>query len=134
MSGAAQSKDRPDGAGASLAPVVYVVTVDLKPGCTAEFLTLLTPLLDAMRHEESFIDAVLHRDPATPDRFMLYETWADHDEVLAVQMNRAYRQAYAQRLPALLARPREVRIWRPLRRLSRGSALPVDAPPLTAAG
>lgn len=111
-------------------PVVYVITVDIKPGCAAEFLALLTPVLDAMRHEASFINAVLHRDEADPNRFMLYETWTDHDEVLGVQMHRAYRQAYWQRLPELLARPRDIQVWRPLRGLSQGRSLLMA--PLTA--
>lgn len=95
--------------------VTYVITIHLKPGSAAEFLALLTPVLDAMRREASFINAVLHRDPDDENRFMLYETWADHDDVVAVQMDRPYRQTYRERLPALLARPREVQIWRPLR-------------------
>lgn len=133
MSGQAQSGHQPDEANASSGPVVYIITVELKPGRAAEFFALVEPVLDAMRHEESFIDAVLHRDPETPDRFMLYETWADHDEVMRVQIHRAYRQAYWTGLPALLARPREVRIWRPLRRLAKGRPLPADEL-LTAAG
>lgn len=95
--------------------VTYVVTFELKPGCEEAFLALLTPVLDAMRHEASFINAVLHRDRAAADRFMLYETWADHDNVVQVQIGRPYRQAFWAGLPDLLARPREVQIWRPLR-------------------
>jgi quinol monooxygenase YgiN len=95
--------------------VTYVITLQLKPGGAPEFLGLLTPVLDAMRHEAGFINAVLHRDPENPDRFMLYETWADHDDVVNVQMHRPYRQAYWARLPELLASPRAVQIWRPLR-------------------
>lgn len=41
-----------------------------------------------MRHEASFVNAVLHRD---------------------------YRRAYWDGLPALLAEPREIRVWKPLR-------------------
>jgi quinol monooxygenase YgiN len=101
--------------GGATAPVTYVIGVTLNPGCEAEFMALLTPVLDAMRHEASFINAVLHRDEADPNRFMLYETWADHEEVVAVQIHRPYRQAYNEALPKLLERPREVRVWRPLR-------------------
>ena len=68
-----------------------------------------------MRHEASFINAVLHRDPEEPGRFMLYETWADRQDLVEVQMKREYRSAYWARLPDLLAEPREVRIWQPLR-------------------
>src|SRR3546814_14984240 len=51
---------------------------------------------------------------ASPDRLMLYETWAVHEEVVSVQIRRPYRQAYDDALPRLLARPREVQVWRPL--------------------
>lgn len=97
------------------APVTYVIGFTLNPGCEAEFMALLTPVLDRMRHEAGFINAVLHRDEADPVRFMLYETWADHDDVVAVQIHRPYRQAYNDALPKLLAGPREVQVWRPLR-------------------
>lgn len=101
--------------GMAAAPVTYVIGFTLNPGREAEFMALLNPVLDAMRHEASFINAVLHRDEADPNRLMLYETWADHEEVVAVQIRRPYRQAYDDALPRLLARPREVQVWRPLR-------------------
>jgi hypothetical protein len=43
--------------------VTFIVTLILKPGCEAEFLDLLTPVLDAMRHESTFVNAVLHHRP-----------------------------------------------------------------------
>jgi quinol monooxygenase YgiN len=95
--------------------LVVVVSLHLKPGAEEEFLRLLMPVLDAMRHEVSFINAVLHRDPDDPTRFMLYETWADRDDLVEVQMKRAYRQAYEARLAELLREPRQVQLWRPLR-------------------
>jgi quinol monooxygenase YgiN len=95
--------------------VVFVVALDVKPGLEEEFLGLLGPVLDAMRHEPTFVDAVLHRDPDDPARFMIYETWADLDDVASVQMRRAYRAAYEARLPDLLREPRRVGVWRPMR-------------------
>lgn len=97
------------------ANVTFTVTLRLKPGCEAEFLALLTPVLDAMRAESTFIDAVLHRDPEDPSRFMLYETWVDLEDVTGVQMHRGYRAAYWERLPALLAEDRRIQVWKPLR-------------------
>jgi len=97
-------------------PVSIVVTLHVKPECEVEFLALLMPLLDAMRQEESFLDCALHRDPEDPTLLMLYENWADLDELAAVQMKRPYRAAYEARLPALLRTPRHARLWRPVRR------------------
>ncbi|MGQ9367881.1 putative quinol monooxygenase [Azospirillum sp. ST 5-10] len=96
-------------------PVVFVVSLTVRPGCEEAFLGLLHPLLDAMRHETGFVNAVLHRDPADPGRFMLYETWTDLTEVVEVQMARPYRAAYEARLPELLREPRAVQVWHPLR-------------------
>jgi quinol monooxygenase YgiN len=95
--------------------IVFIVSLHVKPGCEAEFLRLLTPVLDAMRHEATFINAVLHRDPADPTRFMLYETWADLDDVAQVQIHREYRQAYLARLPEILREPRQIQFWQLLR-------------------
>ena len=83
----------------------YVITFFVKAGSEDEFLELLNPVLDAMRHERTFENAVLHRDPEAPSRFMLYETWTDHDDVVQVQMHRDYRKLFWERLPDLLAEP-----------------------------
>ena len=95
--------------------ITFVVTLLVKPGMEEAFLRLLTPLLDAMRHEGTFVNTVLHRDPEDPSRFMLYETWADREEFIAVQMNRDYRKAYEDRLPEFLREPRQAQIWQPMR-------------------
>jgi quinol monooxygenase YgiN len=93
----------------------YVITFCVKAGAEDEFLGLLHPVLDAMRHEATFENAILHRDPEAPNRFMLYETWADHDDVVEVQMHRDYRKLFWDKLPALLAEPRQVQTWAPMR-------------------
>ncbi|HZH53184.1 MAG TPA: putative quinol monooxygenase [Microvirga sp.] len=95
--------------------VTFIVTVAVKPGCEEEFFDLVTPVLDAMRHEPTFINAVMHQDPEDPGRFMLYETWADLDDVVQVQIHRDYRKAYWERLPDLLREPRQIQTWKPMR-------------------
>lgn len=100
---------------AAEAPVTAVLVLRVKSGREAEFLDLLTPVLDAMRREATFRNAILHRDPEDPTRFLLYETWADRQDLIEVQMRRPYRDAYWARLPELLAAPREVGVWTPLR-------------------
>jgi quinol monooxygenase YgiN len=95
--------------------VAYAITFELEPGARDAFLALLTPVLDAMRHEATFINAVLHEDEADPDRFMLYETWSDAQDVVEVQIARPYRTAFWDGLPALLRAPRGIGAWRPLR-------------------
>ena len=95
--------------------LAIIVSLRVRPECEEEFLRLLAPVLDAMRHEPSFINAALHRDPEDPAHFMLYETWADRRDLVEVQMQRPYRAEYEARLPELLREPREARIWQPLR-------------------
>ncbi|WP_440408615.1 putative quinol monooxygenase [Neorhizobium petrolearium] len=95
--------------------VTYVIRFDIRPDQRERFMMLLTGVLDAMRHEPMFHQAVLHADPDDENRMMLYETWEDHEDVLEVQLKRPYRNAWHAALPELLAGPREVSIWRPVR-------------------
>ena len=96
-------------------PIAGTVILTVKPGMEGAFLALLHPVLDAMRHEATFINAFLHRHPDEPNRFMLYETWADLEDLMEVQMHRPYRQAFWDKLPELLATPREITVWQPMR-------------------
>jgi len=95
--------------------VTYVVKFQVVPGKYDAFLALLTHVLDEMRHEPTFVDAVLHVDPDDANRLMLYETWKDHGDVVNVQLLRPYRQAFHEALPTILAAPRDISIWRCLR-------------------
>ena len=96
-------------------PVTYLIKFDVRPDQRENFLGLLTGVLDAMRSEPMFHEAVLHRDPQSEDRFMLYETWESHEDVMAVQLPRPYRRAWHDALPALLRTPRDVAVWQPIR-------------------
>lgn len=95
--------------------VTYLIEFDVKPGERERFLSMLGDVLDAMRHEASFRNATLHCDPGDTHRFMLHETWADHQDVLEVQLHRPYRNAWHEALPGLLAAPRRVSTWEPMR-------------------
>ena len=101
--------------GGAPSPVSATVVVHVRPGHEDEFLRLLHPLLDAMRHEPTFINATLQRDPDDPTRFMIYETWADQRGLIEVQLQRDYRKAYLDRLPAILCGERQITVWRPMR-------------------
>ena len=96
-------------------PVTYVIRFHIHPGQRERFMTLLNDVLDAMRHEPMFHQAVLHADPDDENRMMLYETWEDHQDVLDVQVQRPYREAWHAALPELLASPRDISIWHPVR-------------------
>ena len=96
-------------------PVTYVIKFTVAPEQEQRFLQLLEGVLDAMRNEQEFHEAILHRDPASPAKFMLYETWEDHEDVVNVQIHKPYRQAFHDALPTLLAEPRDIQVWEPLR-------------------
>ena len=103
--------------------VTYLITFSVKPDRRAEFLDLLNALLDEMRHEPMFVNATLHVDPQDDNRFLLHETWVDHQDVLEVQLKRPYREAGHAALPALLQRPREISVWQPVRADHRNERL-----------
>ena len=96
-------------------PFVLLAIIPLKPGCEAEYLSLVGSVNDAMRHEPTFVNTVLHRAADDPALFMLHETWLDREDFFAVQMKRPYRAAYETRLPALLRAPRTMQVFEPLR-------------------
>jgi quinol monooxygenase YgiN len=95
--------------------VTYLIKFDVVPDQRDRFLALLNGVLDAMRSEPMFHQAFLHEDPEAANRFMLLETWESHEDVLEVQLQRSYREAWHQALPELLSKPRDVTIWEPLR-------------------
>jgi len=95
--------------------VTYIIGFEVVPERLDEFLELLHGVLDAMRQESAFHEAVLHRDPASRCHYMLYETWQSHEDVLRVQLHRPYRQAWHDALPTILERERQVTIWEPVR-------------------
>ena len=93
---------------------VLRVTFHHKPGCEDEFLAFIHRTNDAMRHEPTFVNTVVHRSADDPGFFMLYETWLDQEDFFNVQMKRPYRAEYEARLPDLLTQPREMKIFQPL--------------------
>ena len=95
--------------------VTYLIVFTVRPEQRERFLSLLNGVLDAMRDETTFVNATLHSDPADPNRFLLHETWVDHQDVLDVQIQRAYRDAWHAALPELLVNPRDISVWEPLR-------------------
>src|SRR4051794_13322674 len=94
-------------------PVTYVIRFEVAPGKRRQFLALLDPVLDAMREETMFHEAVLHGDLHSDHRLMLYETWESHEDVLNVQLHRPYRRARHAALPDILRTERDISIWEP---------------------
>jgi quinol monooxygenase YgiN len=74
----------------------YLIGFQVRPGQRERFLELLNALLDAMRHEKTFLNATLHRDGENENRFLLHETWSDHQDVLDVQIHRPLSSGMAR--------------------------------------
>jgi quinol monooxygenase YgiN len=96
-------------------PVTYLIKFQVVPERREQFLKLLNGVLDAMRSEPMFHEAILHSDPTSDNLFMLYETWESHEDVVNVQLQRPYRRAWHEALPTLLEQERDITIWEPLR-------------------
>ena len=95
--------------------VTYVIKFQVVPAQTSRFVELLSGVLDAMRSEPMLHEAVLHSDPQSAHRFMLYETWESHEDVLNVQLHRSYRHPWHAALPTLLEQERDITIWQAVR-------------------
>lgn len=102
-------------------PVTFVIRFNVVPAERQRFLDLLTRVLDAMRDEPMFHQAILHQDPDEENRFMLYETWEDLDDVIVNQLRRPYREAWHAALPELLVGERDIAIWQPLHAARRAA-------------
>jgi len=87
-------------------PVTYLIKFQVVPERRDQFLKLLGDVLDAMRSEPTFHQAILHRGPTDEDR---------HEDVVNVQMHRPYRRAWHEALPTVLERERDITIWETLR-------------------
>lgn len=95
--------------------VTMIVINWVKPGRETEYRQWVEPVLDAMRHEPTFINTILHQDENDSTRFMLYETWADRNDFFEHQMKKSYRSKYERILPDLLRAPREITFFEALR-------------------
>jgi quinol monooxygenase YgiN len=96
-------------------PVTFVIRFNVVPEERERFLRLLEGVLDAMRGEPMFHEAILHHGPDDENRFMHYETWENLDDVVNVQLERPYRRTWHAALPEVLAEPRDISVWQPLR-------------------
>ena len=101
-------------------PFTILVRIALKPGRAGEFLALLNDVFDAMKVEDTFVNATALRSADDPDTIMLCETWLDRENFMSEQLKRPYRERYEARLPEILRAPRELSFYEPIRSMSKG--------------
>lgn len=96
-------------------PWVLCVTFSIRPEHADEFVTIVSEVIDRMRHEENFVTTTLCRDPAAPGRFFLFETWKSRARFLAEDLLCAYREPYSTRLAEIEAEERQFEEWEQVR-------------------
>ena len=94
--------------------VAYLIEFTVMDDQRERFLQLISDVLTAMAQEANYRSAMLHEDPNDPRHFLLHEVWADHEDVMHVQMHRPYRREWHAALPDLLDGERRIEVWRPV--------------------
>jgi len=82
---------------------VFYVRFDIKEGKEEEFLGYLREVIEAMKHESSFVSATLHRDIDNPSVLVLHEVWkGTRESFFAEERPRPYREEYERQVKLLL--------------------------------
>jgi quinol monooxygenase YgiN len=85
---------------------VLIVDIKTRPGLEREYEGLMLEVVERQTAEPTYIGTSVHRDPADPTHFVLYEIWRDRRNFKTVQRKRSYRRKYEESLDRLLDRPR----------------------------
>jgi quinol monooxygenase YgiN len=92
-------------------PLVFYVTLRVKPEQIDAWLEAVHALIDRMAEEPAFVSCDLHRDANDPTVFTLYERWNEESvEDFLAHQSTDYRAAYDALLPDLLQAPREPQV------------------------
>lgn len=97
--------------------LVFYVEFNVKPDCIEKFLKGATGVLEAMSHEDAFVETYFHRDANNPNRFTLYERWNEPSMEAFVKNQlegKAYREEYEAYLPDLLTSERTFSVLEPI--------------------
>uniref|UniRef100_A0AAU3GZI1 Antibiotic biosynthesis monooxygenase n=1 Tax=Streptomyces sp. NBC_01401 TaxID=2903854 RepID=A0AAU3GZI1_9ACTN len=92
-----------------------MATFDVKEGCEEEWSRLVQDVIDAMRHEKTFISTSMCARPDEPSKYLLFEVWESREEFFATQVNREYRRPLMERLPELTRAPATFDEWTEIR-------------------
>jgi quinol monooxygenase YgiN len=94
--------------------IVLLIRFDTKPSQRDEFLRSLEKIVNIMRKEASFIDAVISQNIDQPNELLMYETWRGNRESwLRDELPRPYRAEDEQALAELVV-SRDVKWFTPL--------------------
>lgn len=96
-------------------PWVLIAKFDVKEECEAEWLQGVQEVIDAMRHEASFISTSICAHPSEPGKFMLFEVWKSREQFFETELNREYRRSLTERMSTLLRSPAVLDEWHEIR-------------------
>src|SRR5690606_38627973 len=95
--------------------LVFYVKLYVRPDRIDEWNEAVNTVIEEMSKEAAFISCDLHQEANDESLFTLYEKWAVPSvEAFLKHQAKPYRVAYEAKLEALLQRPREPQVLKPL--------------------
>jgi len=98
-------------------PLVFMVEFNIKPESKEAFLKSLGQVIEDMSKEDTFITTYLHADSKDPNKFIIYERWAEPslEAFMENQLrSKRYRDYYEENLPSWSSEPRKITILNPI--------------------
>ena len=93
--------------------LIFMVEFNIKPEAREAFLNILTDLAEKMAKEDTFVLTFLHQDVNDPNRFIIYERWAEPSMEAFMEnqlRGKRYRDDYEARLPGWSSQPRKITV------------------------
>lgn len=97
--------------------LVFMVEFNIKPAARDAFMASLTQVAREMSKEDTFVLTYLHQDSKDPNKFFIYERWAE-PSIEAFMKNqlhsKRYRDDYEANLPGWSSEPRKITVLAPI--------------------
>lgn len=95
----------------------FYVQFHVKPEFVDEFKERVLYVIESMSVEDTFVVCYFHQDVNDPTRFSVYERWTEPSAEAFMENQlyaKEYRKEYEERLPNLLASPRQITFLDPI--------------------
>lgn len=92
--------------------IEILVEFTLKPGVIKEFEAILLPHLERVASEENCLLMAASLNENDETTYILYERWKDEKDFWEVQMKRAYRIPYNEKIAPFEAAERKVKMFK----------------------
>ncbi len=97
--------------------LVFTVEFNVKPEAREAFLASLNEVIEKMAQEETFVCTYLHRDASDPNKFLIYERWAEPSFEAFVEHHlkgKRYRDEYESKVSEWLVKDRGISVLEPM--------------------